>query len=664
VNRREFLSRSAATGLGIAAGGRWIDVLGNRPLSVFGPFPARARPGPGPAEWLSHRPMHPLPVASNRPIDQRSRAFFLAPDGNDSRSGTSEGSAWRSFDRAAAGMVPGATLYLLGGHYWMADTSGWTRSGTRGAPVTIRAYPGQIAVLDYGYREFFDDPDRSWAPVPRGRGGIEGEYWSVRGGPADDGVFPLTPKQRDVAGNFGDSMIPLFRYRRLADLRSANERYFDGLQNNQANPTGLYCGPGAMWNVDTGRFHVRLAHTHIPELSEVDYLNHGPGFDHNYTGATDPRTLPLVLCSTTRPSFRGSHLRIQDVVVQGQDRLVVGDQEQGDVAVEVDGLHFFAGDVPIGILVGGVEAKLLNSKIRGFDAPWSSRFGDKNRTDHGILAQLAATRMEVAHNEFSDHHDGVNVTDKVGEIDIHHNRIENMNDDGLYLQPRHPSRIMRVYQNHFEGAVSYLPFRGGGQPGPTEPGAGVYVYRNFFDLRRGTYGGPPGGGRRNMFRRGLLTNEHSNAIRPDVFFYHNTIALQDRSEHNWYLANLGSDYAGATFRVYNNILILASTPPRPAVRPEAGTFESRGNLQWSLTNGSSEGRPGDVYGNPLLTAFGPDWREPTDVHLRAGSPAIDAGSPIPQEWPDPLRDLDAGAPDIGAIPYGVSGPTFGPGAGP
>ena len=39
--------------------------------------------------------------------------------------------------------------------------------------------------------------------------------------------------------------------------------------------------------------------------------------------------------------------------------------------------------------------------------------------------------------------------------------------------------------------------------------------------------------------------------------------------------------------------------------------------------------------------------------MRKDSPAIDAGQPIPAEWPDPLREQDKGAPDSGALPLGM-----------
>jgi hypothetical protein len=581
----------------------------------------------------------------------------MAPDGSDSNSGKDYDRPLRSLSRAAAILSPGDTLYLLGGHYWLGGSSEVTfhKSGTPRAPITIRSYPGELVVLDGGHREFFESPDTAWEPCPAGQGGIEGEYWSTR-------TYPLKVEARALAGNFGDSMNPLFRYRSMYDLRSINEYFFPGLQNNNyKEPTGLWCGPGAMWNVDTGRIHVRLAHTNLPQLRE-DYL--GLGVDNNYAGVTDPREIALVLTRRAVLAFKGSHLRVQDIVVQGFYRLEIGDSEGANVGVEVDGLHFYAGLYEIAMTLMGAQLRMSNSRIRGYDAPWSNRFADKNRSSHSALVVFHSTDIEIDHTEFTDHHDGPVIASSNETCDFHHNLVDNMNDDGLFLQPRHPTREVRVFQNLFRGAVSYLPFRAGGEAGVSREGAGVYVYRNFFDLRRAVHGGPPTRDNqgREVYRRGLLTNEHSNSIRPDVYFYHNTIALYDSRQHDYYLANLGSDYAGADFRVFNNILVVVRGRPRQRIRSEPGTFESRNNLQWGITNGSSGNGPGDVHADPLLAAFVADWRDHTDIHLRAGSPAIDAGFPIPPEWPDLLREHERGAPDIGAVPFGVSGITFGPGA--
>lgn len=653
MRRRDFLRWTLATGVGAMPVGCWLEECRGAHT--------RKVPGPAehswPAEWLSHPPIRPLPTPSNRAIDEGSPAIFMAPDGSDSNSGRDYDRPVKTFSRAALLTSPGDTLYLLGGHYWLGGPPQVTfnKSGTPRAPITVRSYPGELVILDGGYPEFFESPDTAWEPCPARLGGIEGEYWSTH-------TYPLQAELRALAGNFGDSMNPLFRYRSMYDLRSINEYSFPGLQNNNyQEPTGIWCGPGAMWNDGTGRIHVRLAHTNLPQLRD-DYL--GLGIDNNYAGVTDPREIALVLTQRTVLTFKGSHLRFQDIVVQGFYRLEIGDSERTNVGIEVDGLHFYAGLYEIAMTLTGADLRMSNSKIRGYDAPWSNRFADKNRSSHSTLVQFHSTDIEIDHTEFSDHHNGPGIASSNETCDFHHNLVDNMNDDGLFLQPRHPTRVVRVFQNHFLGAVSYLPFSAGGQGVVSAEDAGVYVYRNFFDLRRGVYGGPPTRDNhgRDVFRRGLLTNEHSNSIRPDVYFYHNTIALYDSREHDYYLANLGSDYAGADFRVYNNILILVAGRPRQNIRAEPGNFESRNNLQWGVTNASSGSLPGDVHADPMLVAFSADWRDDTDIHLQAGSPAIDAGFPIPAEWPDALRAHERGAPDIGAVPFGLSGTTFGPGA--
>ena len=49
---------------------------------------------------------------------------------------------------------------------------------------------------------------------------------------------------------------------------------------------------------------------------------------------------------------------------------------------------------------------------------------------------------------------------------------------------------------------------------------------------------------------------------------------------------------------------------------------------------------------------GPDQALPADLRLQQGSPALNGGQTIPADWPDPLRDGDKGAPDIGTLPDG------------
>src|SRR5207249_3535195 len=61
----------------------------------------------------------------------------------------------------------------------------------------------------------------------------------------------------------------------------------------------------------------------------------------------------------------------------------------------------------------------------------------------------------------------------------------------------------------------------------------------------------------------------------------------------------------------------------------------------------------DRVADPRFVKLSADGGTP-DLRLRADSPAVDAGQPVPRDWPDPLRDTDQGAPDIGALPHGAA----------
>ena len=61
----------------------------------------------------------------------------------------------------------------------------------------------------------------------------------------------------------------------------------------------------------------------------------------------------------------------------------------------------------------------------------------------------------------------------------------------------------------------------------------------------------------------------------------------------------------------------------------------------------------DVFDDPRFVRF------PDDLRLDPKSPAVDAGVPIPSDWPDPLRGKDKGKPDLGAVPLGQDLPKVG-----
>lgn len=112
-----------------------------------------AAPSAGQTKFPSHPPMRPLPAASNRSMEKGPAVFVDPLKGDDSNAG-SEAKPWKTLGHAVKQLQPGDTLYLRGGTYYEHATV--TQSGTPEKPITIRSYPKELAILDGGLREFFD----------------------------------------------------------------------------------------------------------------------------------------------------------------------------------------------------------------------------------------------------------------------------------------------------------------------------------------------------------------------------------------------------------------------------------------------------------------------------------------------------------------------------
>ena len=79
-------------------------------------------------------------------------AYFVDPKAGDDGNQGTKGSPWKTITRGVSTLKPGDTLYLRGGTYY--ENLNLTLSGTAEAPITIRAFPGEVPTIDGGYREF------------------------------------------------------------------------------------------------------------------------------------------------------------------------------------------------------------------------------------------------------------------------------------------------------------------------------------------------------------------------------------------------------------------------------------------------------------------------------------------------------------------------------
>jgi len=667
------------------------------------------------AAYLSHPPMRALPTPGDQPLGQ-SPAFFVDPAKGDDANDGAQARPWKTVGHALKRtMKPGDTLVLRGGVYY--ERVSVSATGTAGQPVTIRAFPGELAVLDGGFREFREQPATAWEPCP---GGADGEFRSTRAYP---GLASTEKNHAHVCGHFADSMVPLHAYRFRADLQTTNEFWNVGPKMNAEE--GIYCGPGLWYNLATQRIHIRLAHTRLPGL----------GAD-SYRGETDPRKLPLIIAGgLDRVPLRianSRHLRLQDLVVRGArtSSIEVTDSAQ----IEFDRVTAYGGANPMR-LSGTHGFRLLNSACRGISAPWSWRGSQKYRGFEGNLFSAGKygggnEDFELAHSEFTDAHDSVWIGD-VKNLRFHHNLLDNVNDDGLFLTA-HTDEAgavsggpIYIYQNVLSRCLSSLAF-GIGSGKQTRTGAGVYVFRNVFDLREPVAYHRPASATepQELGSAGRVWGEHGSPIWEPLFFYHNTVITREPGFRDIYGAGLAGHAQRTQRRVFNNLFVQLEGPPGQSLpqplapapvakAPGKSTtlddlldspneaakraalaastkpvttapsppgplpdFQADANLHWSLKPGAdgkdflstfrkspvfkasqAQYPPGwcaqDRFADPLLNALPPDWRKPLDVRLRAGSPALDAGIQLPADWPDPLRAQDKGRPDLGAVPLGI-----------
>ncbi|MFW6038923.1 MAG: hypothetical protein ACOC9P_00420 [bacterium] len=620
--------------------------------------PVAARDGSGGDAVQSFPPLQPLHEPSERPMTD-APAYFVNPDAGDDANDGSKQQPWRTINHAVGELDPGDTLYLREGVYF--ENVYIAREGDPDAPITIRSYPGEVATIDGGFREFVESPENAWEPVPESEGGVDGEFWSVN----------RHPNIRDVLGNFGDSMVGLITYWHAKDLRSGQE--FMVQHQGEPDVAPVYCGPGIWFNDDTGRIHVRLRHTHLD------------GID-NYKGETDPRELPLVIAPLRSVPLwldGAKHVRIQDVNVRGGGYDTVKISQGKDVDLDYVTIH--AGTY--GVRTMGVrQFRFHRSSISGGGPPWhfrqdnslrTGRLGDEaERRDiarlitHALLvddvfrefevfAWPASADWEISYSRFSHSHDGP----YLGGIDglrFHHNIVTDLHDDGLYLSPMsaHREAEIHIYQNYFGECLTALAFGG-----PHSTADTLYIYRNVFDMRGGVHSNRPTPDNPTFQPRNAarIMSDHGSPPWPRMRIYHNT-AVTAGNGRNAAMGTMASRITPERDRyVLNNFFVYLEKIPGRVFERDENVLTAAGNVFAQLTDpGQVSGRLrqklesiGRIVEDPAFAGMTTDPSEAADYALRSDSGAVNAGVSIPEDWADPLREHDRGQPDAGALPAGV-----------
>jgi hypothetical protein len=626
----------------------------------------------------THPPMRPLPQPIKGDLAPGPKRFVDAAKGDDANDG-SQAKPWKTLGHSFRQLKPGDTLYLRGGTYY--EKAALSRSGTPEAPITISSHPGELAVIDGGLREFLENPAGSWEPLT---GGAAGEYISTRTFPDADTrraptqflpgswepLWGIEDERPLALGNFADSMVPLHGYRFLNDLRSKNEHWLTDKKDPNAS---LYGGPGLWYNRDTARIHIRLAHQHLPGLA-----------DRAYKGETDPRKVPLIIALGFGDDvFRVTGIKnvnVRGIVFRGATGSpminLYGSQE-----VTFDRVTIYGG-FPCLAIDASQGIRVTQSAFRGLVAPWTSRAHMKYRgtaTYQIVLknSQPVNENIEFANCEFTDDHDFAYFR-HVKNLQFHHNFVDNFNDDGLETGPKLRSHTMFVFQNRIGASLSTFTqheVEKDESPVDHDPESGVYIYRNVIDARPGTYKFPskdpdPSGSYLNQ--EGHLAGDHGSPVWSVMKVYHNTMVRQTPVFRDYFLFGLGVQGLRNNERdVFNNVFVQFEGVPGVGFAgiKEPGKVREGGNILWGPDGGKVADPFAKFRGSPLFalskTHYEPGLTThdrvanpqfvslPDDLRLKTGSPAVDSGQPVPAEWPDPLRELDKGGPDSGALPLGA-----------
>lgn len=605
-----------------------------------------------PASHVRLRSKH---APNDRPLPQEGLLFVDATRGDDAGEGTLA-SPWRTIAKAIEHIRPGQTIVLRAGTYY--EQVRISARGTADAPITLRAFPKELVILDGGFPEFIHKPTESWEPVPDG---APQEYRSVQKYPGMD----------RVVGNFGDSLLPLNAYREAADLRAENEAPLTN-EGDKEQPPPCYFGPGVWYDKQSERIHVRLEHTHLPAFG-----------NDNYRGATDPRQLPLVIAPWNRAPLTlqdAAHVKVQDLVLRGggDNTLLI----RGCQHIALDGLTLYVANRGLRVETTG-HLQVMHSLFRGTMPPWGSRTVSKYRTtdshlfvpvgterierEHRVYFEPQCHDFEISHCEFTDSHDGVYVGG-VQRLKFHHNLVDNMNDDGVYLSAwGPPGSDVHIYQNHISRCLTTFAF-GLGRGQESDPGTGTSVYRNVIDLRQPVMYRHPLPEDMEITNFGRLCGDHASPVWEPLKFYHNTVFTQEGAFRGAYAAGWGGSTRGTQRYLFNNVFVQELGLPGLVIQlAKPDLLQADGNLHWSydvaatrssdfpsrlktvaMQNEDEWGKH-DLFANPRFKSDRDTDDEPA-FRLSADSPAINAGVVLPEAWPDPLRTIDQGKPDMGAYP--------------
>jgi parallel beta-helix repeat protein len=555
-------------------------------------------------------------------IPRTARSLYVSPTGDDRSPGTKQ-RPFRTLAAAVAAMTPGTTLWLRGGVHYAVGLA-LPVSATRQAPLVIRGYPGEAAVVDGSIPAL---TDAGW------RDDGDGLYSA----PASGMTWNVTVEERSTAKHF--RCYPL---RTLDELR----------QQKSGGQTFAELGFTGAYHWDGKRLHLRL-----PAGRIADYRVH-VGLLPKSAG----------IWASALSLHGGGHLYVDGLEFR---------HVSGDAILLTDASECVVSDCAVEYCNAGIWVKGNSSNNTVQDSTflddtnhWSFEYAKTDRgwgysgqvetgavcVDGRYSGRGLVVRRNLIRNLFDGSHlcPWVTIRARTSETDFYRNRVLGVADD--FLETDGYSRNVRIFDNYSDGSLSGLSLAQA-LDGPT------WVIRNVLlnwgvctATRLGEQWGYPikTNGGDGMFDLGTGS----------VLLYHNTSCSQDPASR----AFLVKIAMWRNLRFRNNIwcgkaMGLRTAEPRlwpvdwdyDDLFHEAGPFATMGSQVYQTLDEFRRARVISVvpqFGaagiGPHLFSADPGFRDALggDYRLREDSPCRGVGEVIPG-----INDLrfPGKAPDLGAF---------------
>jgi hypothetical protein len=512
--------------------------------------------------------------------------YFISPTGSDRGAGTFE-SPWATLEHAFGVLEPGDTLTLRGGRYFEHRLT-ITAAGTAEAPITVRSYPGERAVIDGGVPDFLSVPNAAWEPVNEG---IH-LYRSRQTFPTDTEV---------VRAWLVDEDVQLVEYESAENLESTHYGPLNGL-------APLYLGPGVHLRAD-GHLYIRLAPNPL-DLTDSTGAPIAP-----VPADPDPNHHRLaVFFSNYLLKLEGAaHLVFRDLDLAHADYIF--DARNGSNAVTVEGCSLRYGNRGIVVREGlrdwvirdseftnGVPEYVYWTDVKNRDGEAAEAYPEFQSVAIGGTLPGFTIEGNVFHHVF----DGLRVEEGTVGARIVGNTFIHTHDDAMNLS--RGIGDVEVAHNmlwHVMGGIANLASTVA--PGP------VHIHHNVIDNSEYRRGGRPGNYREDnwpTWNIGSPFAGHDDGNKDSWWrLYNNTVVTRNDPGHSWSPAGPDEVTGNPEKYVLNNIFYVLDE--RVILRDDDASLGSHydGNVFY-------RGRPQDL---PLFTSFGNGGRFESLAEFRAAS---------------------------------------------